>query len=456
MFEIVGGRKSFFQWDLNQKLAVFDDSITEVHFCNKSADCALVCEVYNDEGGARVVDVPNILLQANRCIRAYGVAADHTEHYARFEVISRSKPADYVYTETEVKTFSTLEQRMDELEATVSAEGIAQAVEDYLEAHPVEAENGALYVNVTKSDDGIITADATSEEIYNAYKDNKAIFCRYVDTDLDFFAPIVFCQNKGYAAFGMEYTGVGYFLIGITKNTAEINLIEPTYATKEEVEVIANDLTDYVDNAVNNIDIPKVNLAPYALKSEIPVVPTNVSAFANDAGYTTGEDVAAIVEDQLGDIDLPTTGGGDVWEHICDISVSADDALTEISQDLGGNYKKLLLYVDKNSANGLTTGGADSYQLDIFGNYRKGTQLISKVSNAANSGWTKHSFHIEWFEDISILRSMHGDNGMRGEALYTTVWTNPLYKLILASDGTFNGNTYIFNTFTMNVYGVRA
>lgn len=139
MFEILDGRKSFFQWDLNQKLNVYDDSITEVHFCNKSTDCALVCEVYNDESGARVVDVPNILLQANRCIRAYGVAADHTEHYARFEVISRSKPADYVYTETEVKTFSTLEQRMDELEATVSAEGIAQAVEDYLKANPVEA-----------------------------------------------------------------------------------------------------------------------------------------------------------------------------------------------------------------------------------------------------------------------------------------------------------------------------
>lgn len=141
MFEILGGRKSFFQWDLNQKLTVFDDSITEVHFCNKTEDCALVCEVYNGEDGARVVNVPNILLQYNRCIRVYGVAADHTEHYARFDVISRSKPADYVYTETEVKTWDEFNDRLTYLEENgTSVEAINKAVEDYLISNPVEVD----------------------------------------------------------------------------------------------------------------------------------------------------------------------------------------------------------------------------------------------------------------------------------------------------------------------------
>ena len=32
MFKIQDGRKSFTQWDLNRKIIVEDDSITQVHF----------------------------------------------------------------------------------------------------------------------------------------------------------------------------------------------------------------------------------------------------------------------------------------------------------------------------------------------------------------------------------------------------------------------------------------
>lgn len=113
MFKIYDGRTNFYQWDLNQKLVVFDDSITEVHFCNKTDDCALVCEVYKD-GTLNLVNVPNILLQDDWTIRAYAVAGDSTEHEGRFKVLSRSKPADYVYTETECKTFDSLENELKE------------------------------------------------------------------------------------------------------------------------------------------------------------------------------------------------------------------------------------------------------------------------------------------------------------------------------------------------------
>lgn len=180
------------------------------------------------------------------------------------------------------------------------------------------------------------------------------------------------------------------------------------------------------------------------------------------SGATVGQTVKISAVDDSGvptaweAVDFPS-GGGDVWEHICDISVSADDALTEISQELGGNYKKLLLYVDKNSANGLTTGAADSYALDILANYRSNKTLIARSLNNANSGWTVHTFNIEWIEDISILRSLHGTSNNVAEAVYAREWTTPIYKLILATDGKRDENTtYIFNTFTMKVYGVRA
>ena len=68
MFKIYDGRDHFFQWDLNQKLIISDDSVTEVHFSNRTTECALVVEVY-EYNGYRVADAPNILLQDNWPIR---------------------------------------------------------------------------------------------------------------------------------------------------------------------------------------------------------------------------------------------------------------------------------------------------------------------------------------------------------------------------------------------------
>ena len=57
MFKIHDGRKSFTQWDLNRKIIVEDDSITQVHFTNLLNKNALVSEVKN-----HLADVPNVLL----------------------------------------------------------------------------------------------------------------------------------------------------------------------------------------------------------------------------------------------------------------------------------------------------------------------------------------------------------------------------------------------------------
>lgn len=115
MIKIFNGREHFFQWDLNQKVIVNEPTANEVHFCNRTDECSLVCEVY-EEDGLRVADVPNILLQNDWDIRAYIYCTNHTKIEKRFEVKRRSKPADYIYTETEIKDFSKLEDRVDMLE----------------------------------------------------------------------------------------------------------------------------------------------------------------------------------------------------------------------------------------------------------------------------------------------------------------------------------------------------
>lgn len=110
MFYIEDGREYFYQWDADRRLVVEDPSIKEVHFCNRTGDCSLVCETYVDEG-VTVANVPNILLQTDWKIRVYAYDGKHTKHDDCFEVKGRTKPADYIYTETEVITVeSAIEQ----------------------------------------------------------------------------------------------------------------------------------------------------------------------------------------------------------------------------------------------------------------------------------------------------------------------------------------------------------
>lgn len=108
MFLIEDGRENFYQWDLSRRLVIKDKSITQVHFCNRTDSCSLVVEVY-EEDGKRFADVPNILLQTDWRINVYGYDKTYTKHSAVFEVVKRTKPNDYVYTETEVINWQHIE-----------------------------------------------------------------------------------------------------------------------------------------------------------------------------------------------------------------------------------------------------------------------------------------------------------------------------------------------------------
>lgn len=115
MLRLENDRSCLYQWDVDQRLEVDNDEIREVHFANAVTSPALVCEVY-EEGGRRFADVPNILLQQIWPIQAYGFCGSRVRDVLTCKVIRREKPADYVYTETEVKRFEDLEQRIEYLE----------------------------------------------------------------------------------------------------------------------------------------------------------------------------------------------------------------------------------------------------------------------------------------------------------------------------------------------------
>lgn len=123
--EIVENREfkqTLYQWDTDRQVKVLtDDGITvdEVHFANAFTQQALIVVPTNGDGG-RIANIPNILMQCSVPINVYAVAhsdnGERTVCAQQLEVIKRKKPSDYVYTETELKDYQELEDRVDVLE----------------------------------------------------------------------------------------------------------------------------------------------------------------------------------------------------------------------------------------------------------------------------------------------------------------------------------------------------
>lgn len=110
-FRLSNGKKTFFQWDVNQKIILENPICTQVHFENKDiSDKAYVKEVYKDNEGRSVADIPDIFLQYTPGFLFYGYVISEdgkerfTEERGDVSVIRRAKPSDYVFTPEDQKT----------------------------------------------------------------------------------------------------------------------------------------------------------------------------------------------------------------------------------------------------------------------------------------------------------------------------------------------------------------
>lgn len=166
------GETVFWQWDRGQRLIVDDTVCCQVHFYNGTTREALLAEVYELDD-QRVVDVPDVLLQLSRPITVYTYKKDDAGAQTRdsqlFYVNPRKKPADYVYTEEEIRTWEALAKRVEVLEdktTGVDPEVIAESVEKYMAANPVTPENiGALAADKLPEaiDEALAQAKASGE-----------------------------------------------------------------------------------------------------------------------------------------------------------------------------------------------------------------------------------------------------------------------------------------------------
>ena len=133
MFRIADGREYFYAWDLDRQIVVDDPSIVEVHFCNRTEDVSLVVEVVDG-----LANVPNILLQSSFDMRVFGYDGKATRYDAVFKVKAKTKPSDYVYTETEIKSYEYLENKIREIEEQGwSDEIVEKSVTEYMYQHPL-------------------------------------------------------------------------------------------------------------------------------------------------------------------------------------------------------------------------------------------------------------------------------------------------------------------------------
>ena len=297
MFSIYDGREHFFQWDTKQRLIVEDATIEQVHFCNRTDDCSLKREVYN-EGGKRIVNVPDLLLQDNWRIHAYAWDGNATKHEDIFNVEPRTKPQNYVYTEEEITTFEALEKRLDQIEENgVSDEVVAAAVKDYLIENPIETgatEEEAAQIQANKAAIVVLEQEAakhaTKEYVDNAVKN--------VEVDLTGYATETYVNQQIANAQlgGGEVDLSDYYTKAQTD--AAINAAKPdltTYATQKWVED-KKYLTQHQD------------LSAYALKTEIPSLDgyAKTTDIPDVSGFQTAAQVQTAIENYVGVIENGT------------------------------------------------------------------------------------------------------------------------------------------------------
>ena len=190
MFAIANGRKALWQWDLNQQLTVAGNC-TEVHYLDRGAPSTLTVEVKDGKA-----DIPNILLQKAGRLIVYAYIIDAQDHHTKvcetFGIAPRPKPAEYVYTETEVKTWSELQSQIGDLAnlATEEKNNLVAAINEAARSGGGGGA-GAWYVTLTPDDDGNITADKTMAEIEAAYQAGYAVYCIFLFNVIFAFVPVI-------------------------------------------------------------------------------------------------------------------------------------------------------------------------------------------------------------------------------------------------------------------------
>lgn len=206
MFRLADGRRNVYQWDINVKLLLDEsnESADEVHFSARFSRISLSVEVVHTEDSSYVT-IPNILLQKPNDIIAYSYITNADGSYTKYDtiipVIARPKPSGYIYEETEILTWKTLDDKINDL-----GESTANSVK-YTEQELTEEQKAQARYNI-----GAISEDGVPKQV-------QADWDQFNKKQLDYV------KNRTHYAWTAHNSGYRADLMDSTHNIGDIVLL---------------------------------------------------------------------------------------------------------------------------------------------------------------------------------------------------------------------------------------
>lgn len=134
---------TLYQYDIGRKLVITDPTIDQVHFTTFALTAAIVREAYA-EGGERLVDIPQVLLEAPYKVIAYAYVVNGETEYTREQVVlpikPRKKPDDYIPDD---EVYKWTQFKDDVLTAAENAAKNAETAENAAKIAAIAAEKAA-------------------------------------------------------------------------------------------------------------------------------------------------------------------------------------------------------------------------------------------------------------------------------------------------------------------------
>lgn len=281
MLELVGG--SLYQWDLDRKMIVTDETtVSEIHFANIGDSMALQVEP-KEVDGQTIVNIPNELLQTSRNLVAYVFVDNQTVQKFIFEVNSRPKPAGYVYTESEILKWNSLDDRIKALEES------GGGVEDYdqLINTPIK--------NVKSDQENMVAIRDLASGVYRL----SGSFTPFTGSDI-------------YLSFS---------------NLQLVNIVTKSAGTHMQIFYPVNNVVQFVaimadENADGGYTYERKDIKLNDLYDLIGVtIPTKTSELDNDSGFLTSAPVSS-VNGKTGNVEINADDIGAATTDYVDTAIS--------------------------------------------------------------------------------------------------------------------------------------
>lgn len=232
MFQLADGRQNVYQWDINVKLLLDEgnESADEVHFSARFSRVSLSVEVIHTEDSSYVT-IPNILLQKPNDIIAYSYITNADGSYTKYDtiipVIARPKPSGYIYEETEILTWKTLDDKINAL-----GESTANSVK-YTEQELTDEQKAQARTNI-----GAVSVGEVPEQVQADHSQNDRTQPDFIKNRTHYQSTLI---DSGYPVDFMDGThSVGDIVLlkAVRKKTLEWFYIPGINAPYTEINAL--------------------------------------------------------------------------------------------------------------------------------------------------------------------------------------------------------------------------